>query len=216
VEGGQHVTLDVQGQILQGFLPVKGAHNALNAAAAVAVTKALGLPVELALARLASFKPVGGRLSTHFLRGGRLQVIDDSYNANPASVKAGIDVLSESAGVPWLVLGDMAELGDLSEAYHLEVGRYAAESGIARLFACGHSAKSAGQGFLQTRQVGEDLAYCPEQSQCIERLLAAVDAFFAAQQPREEKIYLTLLIKGSRSSAMDRVVNALIERESQL
>lgn len=210
---GQQVEWSYQGRVFQGFLPLKGTHNALNSAAALAVGLALNVPMEKMIARLASVEAVNGRLKVHFLMQGRLQLLDDSYNANPASVRAAIDVLSESGGEGWLVLGDLAELGDRAEQAHRELGEYAAQQGIARFFACGRWVQQAAQGFIEHRGSSVDCVQGREVSECVEPLMGAVRQFFAQAG---DGVTLTLLVKGSRSSAMDGIVRNLLEREAEL
>jgi UDP-N-acetylmuramoyl-tripeptide--D-alanyl-D-alanine ligase len=119
-------------------------------------------------------------------RGARL--IDDSYNANPSSMRAGIDVLTQLPGRPWLVMGDMGELGDHAAGSHVEIGAYARERGVQRLFATGEMSKLAVEAFGAGASWHADTA----------SLAHAVDAGLAAD--------VTLLVKGSRSNRLERVV----------
>ncbi len=96
--------------------------------------------------------PVGGRLEpARTTQGARL--IDDSYNANPSSMKAGIDVLTQLPGEPWLVMGDMGELGDSARSSHVEIGTYARDHGVRRLFATGELSHAGGGGLRHRRQL---------------------------------------------------------------
>ena len=171
-------------------MAVPGRHNVANALAAAAAAYAAGLPVAMIAARLADVKPAGGRLRPVSLAGG-IVLIDDSYNANPASVKAAVDVLAARAGRRVLVLGAMAELGPQSEALHAEVGRYAADQGIDVLWATGSHCRSAVDAF------GEDGRFFEDR----EALIAELRLFLAAGD--------AVLVKGSRSAGMDAVVAAL-------
>jgi len=169
-------------------LHAPGRHNLRNALAAAACAAAAGAPLAAIAAGLGAFAPVGGRMRPERLSDG-FQLIDDTYNANPDSVRAAIDVLAGLDGRRVLVLGDMAEVGDQGPAMHAEVGAYARQCGIDRLLtlgaACHEAARAFGEG-AQAFDALEDLL--PE-------LLAARPAH--------------ILVKGSRSMRMERVVQAL-------
>jgi len=171
-------------------LPVAGRHMVANALAAAACARALGLSQELIAAGLAGFEPVAGRsqrVDASF--GGTL--FDDSYNANPASVRAAIDVLATQPGNTVLVLGDMLELGAGASAAHREVGVYACRRGIGRLWATGPLSQAAVDGF------GPGARWFGTRQELLEHArgeLGAADV---------------VLVKGSRSSAMDEVVAGL-------
>lgn len=180
-------------------LPLAGTHNASNAAQAMAAGFAAGLEVSAMAAALESFGGVAGRLQRKVTASGAC-VIDDTYNANPDSMRAAIDVLVSSgmASAAVLVIGDMGEVGAQSEALHAEVGAYAAQQGVGRLFAVGPLSsaavtayKSAGRGEAQHFATQEDLVLA------LKPTLGA-DA--------------VVLVKGSRSSRMENVVNALVEK----
>ena len=135
-------------------------------------------------------RPVAGRLQT--LPGvNGLHLIDDSYNANPGSLDAALDVLAECPGRRWLALGDMAELGPESAAMHADAGSRAKTAGVARLFAVGGKAAEACVHF------GDGAERFPS----VEALAAAI-----AEQAADD-VYL--LVKGSRSARMERLVAAL-------
>lgn len=176
---------DVQASLT---LPVPGQHNLRNALAAAACAHAAGASMAHIVAGLETFKAVAGRMQLKQLPNG-VQLIDDSYNANPDSVRAAIDVLSQLPGKKILVLGNMAEVGIHSGAVHSEVGAYAREQGIDGLFAMGHDARKAADAFGEGARFFEDL------DQLIAELIAAMPA--------------QSLIKGSRSTRMERVVQAL-------
>jgi UDP-N-acetylmuramoyl-tripeptide--D-alanyl-D-alanine ligase len=168
-------------------LNVGGRHNVRNALAASAAAMAAGASLDDVEAGLAAMQPVSGRLKparTH--QGARL--IDDSYNANPSSMRAGIDVLTSLPGQPWLVMGDMGELGEHARASHIEIGSYAREHGVRRLFATGQLSTLAVEAFGTGASWHSDT----------ESLARAVDASLNAE--------VTVLVKGSRSNRLERVV----------
>jgi UDP-N-acetylmuramoyl-tripeptide--D-alanyl-D-alanine ligase len=171
-------------------LHVPGRHMVGNALAACAATLAAGVPLDAVVRGLEAFRAVAGRLCVLSAASGA-RVIDDTYNANPDSVRAAIDVLAGAAGPRWLVLGDMGEVGAEGPAFHREIGAYAKASGIERLLATGELAREAvaafGTGALHAESV-EALA-----------LRVRADA----------KEGVTLLVKGSRFMRMERVVAAL-------
>jgi len=171
-------------------LALPGRHNVMNALAATAVAIAMGVALDAVVAGLEGLQPVGGRLQVRHGIGGAT-IIDDSYNANPTSLRAGIDVLAACSGQRYLALGDMGELGAEAEQLHAEAGSYARQAGIDRVYATGP---------LSTRTVsafGEGARHFADQQQ----LIAALRADLAET--------VTVLVKGSRSSRMERVVAAL-------
>lgn len=172
-------------------LAMPGRHNVHNALAAASL--ALALDVDLAaIARgLAAARPVGGRLVTHRLAVGAV-LIDDSYNANPGSLAAAIDTLAALPGPSWLVLGDMRELGDGASALHAQSGVRAREAGIARLYTLGPLSAAAAEAF------GENARAFDSHEQLAEALRADLTRG------------VRVLVKGSRGSAMDRIVTALL------
>ena len=180
-----------EGVCLPVNLALPGAHNRLNAAAAAAASLALGLDLDTIAAGLSSLAPVPGRLMRRKGRDG-LNIIDDSYNANPASTRAAVDMLLDEPGPRILVLGDMGELGDDGPALHRQTGEYAAARGVDRLLAVGPLCRHAVEGF------GEGALHFKDQ----EALIRALDTLL----PKNG----TLLVKGSRGQRMERVVEALI------
>src|SRR5690606_19188036 len=127
-------------------LHLAGEHNVANALVAAAAAVSAGATLANVAAGLATMRAVRGRLQFRKAKSGAW-VIDDSYNANPSSVRAGIDVLAGLEGRRWLVLGDMAELGEFAESSHVEIGTYARERGIERLYATGKLAALAAESF---------------------------------------------------------------------
>lgn len=172
-------------------LPMPGDHNASNALMAIAACRVLGATDQQIKDGLSGVQTVKGRLEVNRL-SDRLTVIDDSYNANPSSVKAAIDVLAAYGGQRVVVLGGMAELGADGPALHQDVGRHARAAGIERLLAVGHGSQDYAAGFGPG-------------AECFEQHDQAVDAVIEAlgQAP------LVVLVKGSRSSAMERVVEGI-------
>ncbi|PKO43191.1 MAG: UDP-N-acetylmuramoylalanyl-D-glutamyl-2, 6-diaminopimelate--D-alanyl-D-alanine ligase [Betaproteobacteria bacterium HGW-Betaproteobacteria-3] len=181
----------VQGATVAGAvsysLGIAGRHNVLNSLAAIACALAAGVPMAAIAQGLTQFEPVKGRSSAWMVTVGSrtLTVVDDTYNANPDSVRAAIDVLAELPGPHLLVLGDMGEVGQQGEAFHAEVGAHARASGIGRLFTLGDQAVAMqGQHFAS---------------------MAALNAAVLAQLPQVSSV----LVKGSRFMKMERVVQAI-------
>ncbi len=171
-------------------LPLTGRHNVMNALAAGAVCYALDLPAAEIAYGLAQMKPVSGRLQIRTMAIGA-RIIDDSYNANPASLAAALDTLGHYSGESWLVLGDMGELGADAEAAHARAGHAARDAGVVRMFAVGPLSAVAIASF------GEGGQHFSDQTKLIE---AVQDELIPG---------VTVLVKGSRSARMDRVASAL-------
>jgi UDP-N-acetylmuramoyl-tripeptide--D-alanyl-D-alanine ligase len=178
-------------------LQVPGEHNARNALAATAAAIALNLPLESIVTGLEKFSGVAGRLQRHAARGGAT-VIDDSYNANPASLTAAIAVLAQAAGHRVLVLGDMGELGEQAASFHADIGKVARDSGIEKLYALGELSREAVREFGSGAQHFESIA----------NLKAALES--------ELNAGTTVLVKGSRFMKMERVVQYLESGESEV
>jgi UDP-N-acetylmuramoyl-tripeptide--D-alanyl-D-alanine ligase len=170
-------------------LPLAGEHNARNALAAIAAATAAGATLEACVRALSGFAAVKGRLQIKRSRQGAL-LIDDTYNANPDSMRAAIDVLARAPGRKLLVLGDMGEVGDQGRDFHLEIGAYASERGIDALYALGELAAHAVRAF------GEGGRHYV----AIETLLVDVGAVLGPQT--------SVLVKGSRFMQMERVVRS--------
>ena len=168
-------------------LHIAGRHNVRNSLAAAACALAAGAPLEAIARGLEDFEPVKGRsrATAVALAGGTLTLVDDSYNANPDSVRAAVDVLAELPGPRLLVLGDMGEVGDQGPQFHAEVGAYARERGIERLFTLGEQSQA-----MQGRHFDD-----------IDSLNAAVLAALPGVR--------SALVKGSRFMRMERVVQAI-------
>jgi UDP-N-acetylmuramoyl-tripeptide--D-alanyl-D-alanine ligase len=171
-------------------LSAAGTHNVRNALAAIACTLAAGIPVEAIVRGLEAFAPVNGRLQRKQAANGAT-VIDDSYNANPDSVRAAIDVLAEAPSPRILVLGDMGEVGTQGPEFHEEIGAYAQTRGIDHVLATGELARHmTGSGARHYQQFDD--------------LLAALDKQLGSKSDA------TVLVKGSRFMKMERVVQHLI------
>jgi UDP-N-acetylmuramoyl-tripeptide--D-alanyl-D-alanine ligase len=188
--GGSDIELRTYAGNARVELHVPGRHMAGNALAATAAALAARLPLSAIQEGLAAFRPVAGRLSALHAASGAL-VIDDTYNANPDSVRAAIDVLAHAPGARWLVLGDMGEVGAQGPAFHREIGAYAKECGIERLFATGELARETVAAF------GAGAEHAATVMDLAQRVQQAATAG------------VTLLVKGSRSMRMEQVVAAL-------
>ncbi len=194
-EGSRFILVTPEGEA-PVTLAMPGRHNVLNALAATALAMGAGVSLATIAAGLNAAQPVAGRLNLHRLPGGAT-LIDDSYNANPGSLKAAIDTLAAAGGDAWLVLGDMRELGDDAAALHAEVGRRAKASGIARLYALGALSAAAADAFGDGARVFDTHA-------------ALVAALREDIDGREAPGALRVLVKGSRGSAMDRIVKDML------
>jgi len=172
-----------------------GRHNVMNALAATASALAAGASAADVQAGLESMAPVKGRLQPKVTGHGQL-LIDDSYNANPHSFRAAIDVLLQAPGEKILVMGDMAELGATASQHHFSVGEEARKKGIDQLLACGSHCPEAVKGF------GNGAICFASQQEMIEHLSAML-----AEPDHQNAV---LLVKGSRGATMEKVVDALV------
>ncbi|MFO1281020.1 MAG: UDP-N-acetylmuramoyl-tripeptide--D-alanyl-D-alanine ligase [Burkholderiales bacterium] len=187
---GSDLTIDAPEGRIGATLAVAGEAMARNALGAAAAALAAGATPDDVARGLATFRPVGGRLAALTAPNGA-RIIDDTYNANPDSVRAAVDVLVRADGERRLVLGDMGEVGGQGPAFHREVGAYARERGVDRLDAVGDLAVHAVEAF------GPRAAHHAS----VEALANAVAATLGART--------TVLVKGSRFMRMERVVDAL-------
>jgi UDP-N-acetylmuramoyl-tripeptide--D-alanyl-D-alanine ligase len=171
-------------------LKLPGRHNVVNALGAIAAATAAGASLDAVAQGLAEFRPIAGRLQAKIGRNGAT-LIDDSYNANPDSVRAAIAVLVHATGSKWMVLGDMGEVGEQGAAFHREIGECARAGGVDRLLTLGdltpHAVDTFGPG-------GEHFASS-------EDLVAAIESDLRPD--------VTVLVKGSRFMRMERIVAAL-------
>ena len=175
-------------------LPLPGLHSVKNAVAAAACAFASGIYLEQIINGLSSVKPVSGRLNAHQL-ANNITLIDDTYNANPDSFKAAIDVLSSVEGNKVLVMGDMAELGDKAMQMHEEIGGYAQNKGLDELHTVGTLSAITANKFGGTHHDNKN------------DLINVLSEIF------DRKTKTTILIKGSRSSGMEEVVKTLSNKE---
>ena len=191
--GHWQVSVNTPAGLLAFELHIAGRHNVRNAMAAAACALSAGVPLAAIAQGLASFTPVQGRSRALevTVAGRALTLVDDTYNANPDSVRAAIDVLAELPGPRLLVLGDMGEVGDQGPQFHREIGDYARERAIEALFTLGEQAVAMG---------GRHFAD-------VQSLNAAV----LAQLPRVASV----LVKGSRFMKMERVVQAIAALDQQ-
>lgn len=180
------------GQSFPVQLRLAGRHNVANALAASAACLALGIGPEQILAGLAKAAPVRGRLQPLVTRRGNM-LIDDTYNANPASLQAALQVLTQCPGEPWLILGAFGELGPDSPQLHAQMGETIKAAGVKRLFATGVNAEQT------VRVFGNGAAFFAAQ----EDLIAALDGQLQGNE--------TLLVKGSRAQKMEGVAKALVD-----
>ncbi len=186
---GSHLSVTAQGQSFDIHLAAAGVHNVRNALAACAAALAIDIDADAIVRGLQSFAPVAGRLQKKQATNGAL-VIDDTYNANPDSVRAAIDVLATAPAPRTLVLGDMGEVGSEGVAFHQEIGAYARQRQIDQLFTLGTLARHASQAF------GNDGRHFDN----MDTLNAEV-----AHVPSGASV----LVKGSRFMQMERVVQRL-------
>jgi len=177
-------------------LQVPGAHNVRNALAAAAAAHALGIGPAVVAAGLAAYAGTQGRLQRKAARAGAA-LIDDTYNANPDSVRAAIAVLAAAPGKRVLVLGDMGELGDAGPALHTDAGEHARRAGIDHVFTLGELSEAATRAFGAGARHFHDVA----------ELCSALDRMLARDT--------TVLVKGSRFMHMERVVQRLANGEPQ-
>ncbi len=187
----------------EGTAPVRlhiaGRHNVKNALAAAACALAAGVSLSAVVQGLQAFEPVKGRSRALMLQlnGQTLSLVDDTYNANPDSVRAAIDVLAELPAPRMMVLGDMGEVGDQGPQFHAEVGAYAAERGIEAFYTLGALCVDAAKAFGPARHF-EDMS----------TLVAAVQS--------QVFDFQSIVVKGSRFMKMEQVVDALVQQAAQI
>lgn len=190
VPEGSQVSVSFNNQSFDFNLPLPGKHNVMNALAAIAATIAIKVPVDVIQSGLEKMQSIKGRLQ---LKAGihGSQVIDDTYNANPASLGVALDVLKGYPGQHFLALGDMGELGEETELLHEQAGKQAKDSGVHRLFTLGSLAACAANSF------GDGAESYHEHDEIISVL------------NKELNKNVTLLVKGSRSMKMEKIVDAV-------
>ncbi len=186
---GSEITLNARGEQVSFVLSAAGQHNVRNALAACAATLAVGINLEIIARGLSAFTPVAGRLQKKQATNGAI-VIDDTYNANPDSVRAAIDVLANAPAPRTLVLGDMGEVGSEGVAFHEEIGEYARARHIDQLLTVGELARHASRAFGRPARHFETMETLNEE---------------VASVPPGASV----LVKGSRFMKMERVVQKL-------
>lgn len=192
---GSTFKLHYQGQVEVVTLAVPGAHNIMNALAAATASLAAGASLSEVVLGLKHFSGVKGRLQQKTAVNGA-KVIDDTYNANPDSMRAALDVLKTQGAHTVFVMGDMGELGADAKAMHTQIGQYARESGITKLYALGEFTQAAVAAFGAQAQ----------HFVSVESLIDALQAEISSDD--------VVLVKGSRFMQMERVVNALVESQA--
>jgi len=194
-DGAWQFTLVASAQALPCRLNIAGRHNILNALAATACALATGMSLADIVKGLENFEPVKGRSksSEWQIEGHAFTLVDDTYNANPDSVRAAIDVLAELPAPRLLVLGDMGEVGEQGPEFHQEVGAFAKASGIEALFTLGDLCVHSSQAF-------EGADHFADMDNLQQAVLAQIST------------YNSVLVKGSRFMKMERVVDALRNR----
>ncbi len=186
-------------------LQVVGLHNVSNALAVAAICIALDVEEALIVKGLSQFAGVAGRLMNVVGHAGS-RVIDDTYNANPGSVRAAIDVLATQEGCPrYLILGEMGELGQGAAEEHEKIGAYAAEKGIEYLYTVGDLARGSSVAF------GKKAVHSEDKASLISKLLSALEV----NASEINSPAAVILVKGSRSTHMEDVVNALKQKGNQ-
>lgn len=188
----QHMTLHTPKGDIDIHLPLLGKHNVANALAAAAAALAVNVDLKAIKSGLENIEPAKGRLQVHQLANG-VNIIDDTYNANPFSLQAAVETLRSFEGKKILVLGDMRELGENAKSLHQTAGQTIKQSGIDYLFTYGELSSSASQAF------GEGAYHFNEQ----EKLVNALKPFLHNTT--------TILVKGSRSMRMENVVAGLVQ-----
>jgi UDP-N-acetylmuramoyl-tripeptide--D-alanyl-D-alanine ligase len=191
---GSHVTLNTPKGLLHITLPLLGKHNVLNALAATAAALALSIPLDAIKKGLEHVSPAPHRMRLYSL-ANRISIIDDTYNANPFSLKAAVETLATFQGTKIVVLGDMKELGENEKALHTDSGDYIRHAGIDYLLTLGHLTENTAKAF------GQKAMHFREQ----DKLIMALQPYL--------KENVTVLIKGSRSMRMENIVEHLIPKE---
>ena len=191
---GMRFTANYAGKQCRMHVPSLGVHSVYNALAAVSVGLLLGMEFEQIAAGIETYTPLHGRMNVHELP--RYTVIDDSYNANPTSTKASLDVLQKCSGRRVAILGDMRELGDAAPQMHADIGRYAASLGIERILCVGKESQSL------YRAANETVPDCVDYFETQDALLSTLDAFVHDGD--------VILVKASRGMYLEKTVELLL------
>jgi len=187
----QHIVLTTPNGSVTVDFKLPGEHNLLNALVATAACSAVGVALDDVKKGLETIQGVTGRLQLKRGKSGS-RIIDDTYNANPASLKVALQVLREFPGTHLLALGDMGELGTATEQLHLEAGEQARDSGVNKLYAIGKFAQCSAKSFGEQGYTFDDQP----------SMISAIGSHLAND--------VTLLVKGSRVMQMENIVNALV------
>ena len=201
--GRPSFTVHAAGSEARVSLPLPGRHHAYTAAAAAAAALYLGEDLSDIAARLADVRVTGMRMQV-FLAANGITVVNDAYNANPTSMRAAVDALADmrAAGVRVAALGDMAELGSLTELAHFRIGEAVARSGIERLVTVGERARRIAEGAVAEGMPADAVRPCSnvdEASEVLDDLLVAGDV---------------VLVKASRSMGLERIVERILARDA--
>lgn len=200
----ERIQIQAGGSEIQVQLNTLGEHNWRNALAACATALAAGISLPVIKAGLEKFQPVVGRMQRIALSDG-VELINDSYNANPDSVVAAVKALARCAGERYLVLGDMGEVGTQGPAFHQELGSYAAQQGIEHLMTLGELSKET-QIAYQLNKANGDSQHYQEIESLNAQLLSNLKKLAVTSTQG-----VTVLVKGSRFMRMERVVEALVK-----
>ncbi|MFK7856977.1 MAG: UDP-N-acetylmuramoyl-tripeptide--D-alanyl-D-alanine ligase [Granulosicoccus sp.] len=220
---GAGLNIKTLGKTLSPRFRLSGDHNGMNALAAVAAVQCLDIQAVNIVRGLENVRAVPGRLEKKPGAQGAL-LIDDSYNANPDSAQSAVNVLTKYPGTRYLVLGDMAELGAEAESMHARIGAYARQQGIDGLWTIGPLSSAAQKGFAESPKVVVSLAggvtgkqkSAQQSASSSNNAVQSAGAHFTDQELliQDLRKYLaegvTVLVKGSRSSRMERVVKGLL------
>jgi UDP-N-acetylmuramoyl-tripeptide--D-alanyl-D-alanine ligase len=195
----QRLVFAYKNRQVEAVLPMPGFHNALNACAALAVACALSLDLETAAKGLQNMKAVKGRLRVHELKN-EVTLIDDTYNANPESMEAGLTVLASYPETRRrvAVLGGMGELGDKTPGHHRSIGALVAQKKIDALFTCGESAIAYAEGAIAQGFDRSQIVWA-ENSEALAAIVAD-----------KVKANDVIFVKGSRTTSMEKVVEKLL------
>jgi UDP-N-acetylmuramoyl-tripeptide--D-alanyl-D-alanine ligase len=201
--GRPSFTLHAAGESARVSLPLPGRHHAYTAAAAAAAALYLGVRLEEVAARLRDVHVTDMRMQV-FVAANGVTVVNDAYNANPTSMRAAVDALADmkAAGCRVAVLGDMAELGSLTELAHFRIGEVVAKSGIERLVTIGPRARRIAEGALADGMAAESVRPCStveEASEVLDDLVAPGDV---------------VLVKASRSMGLERIVERILATDA--
>jgi UDP-N-acetylmuramoyl-tripeptide--D-alanyl-D-alanine ligase len=215
INGAWQLSVQLQGQVLTFGVHLPGQHNVHNALASIACAHSLGVPLEKIQDGLLRFQAVKGRSHFKSLHWSdvdpvsgqevkrELGLVDDTYNANPDSVIAAIDLLAQMQGPKVLVLGDMGEVGEQGVEFHQEVGRYARQAGIDHLLALGDLSLHAVNAYEEVKGSGQSAKH-----------FEAVDALIKDLKG-SLMLNRSVLVKGSRFMKMERIVQALLNENKE-